>query len=225
MLRRVLKLSTSPQVLLRSVLALDDSPHSIALGVSIGIFVGLTPSVGIQTVLILAVVFLTRPFFYFNGTAAMASTYISNPLTMAPLYYFWYRLGAWFFPGYSKTVDLSPLTTAQGLSGWWNATCELAMQVGWPMLTGAMMTAPVGAAIAYPLTRMLVGWFRHSGESMPPGAAVSGIGQSTSDSGGSAETDDDAASAESSDQHKPNGEAAHDDGAPAASLRNVALAR
>jgi len=158
----------SPRVLLRSVLALDDCPHSIALGTSIGIFVGLTPSVGIQTILILAIVFLTRPFFYFNGTAAMASTYISNPLTMAPLYYFWYRLGAWFFPGYSADVNFTPLLQFEGLSGWWNATCGLAVQVGLPMLTGALLTAPIGAAIAYPLTHLLVRWFQNHDHSQPP---------------------------------------------------------
>ena len=159
----------SPRVLLRSILALDDSPHAIALGASIGIFVGLTPSVGIQTILILAVVFLTRPFFYFNGTAAMATTYISNPLTMGPLYYFWYRLGAWFFPGYSKNIDFSPLLQFEGLSGWWASTCELAVQVGLPMLTGALLTAPLGAAVAYPLTHFLVRWFRNSGSSTGQG--------------------------------------------------------
>ena len=172
----------SPRVLLRSILALDDSPHAIALGASIGIFVGLTPSVGMQTILILAVVFVTRPFFYFNGTAAMATTYISNPLTMAPLYYFWYRLGAWFFPGYSKNIDFSPLLQFEGLSGWWASTCELAVQVGLPMLTGALLTAPFGAAVAYPLTHFLVRWFRSSGSSP-------GQGGNANDSGSDADGD------------------------------------
>lgn len=162
MLRRVLKLSTSPKALLRSVLALDDSPHAIALGVGIGIFVGLTPSIGIQTVLILGVIFLSRPFFYFNGTAAMASTYISNPLTMAPMYYFWYRLGAWFIPGTDTNVNFDGLLNFDGLAGWWESTSALAVQVGLPMLVGALMTAPIGAAIAYPLTHYLVRLFRKS---------------------------------------------------------------
>ena len=69
------------------------------MGTAIGIFVGMTPLVGIQTLVVLAVVFVTRRFFYFNVTAAVLSTYVSNPLTMVPLYYFWYRLGTWFVPG------------------------------------------------------------------------------------------------------------------------------
>ena len=174
MLRRVLKLSTSPKTLLRSVLALDDSPHAIALGVAIGIFVGLTPSVGIQTILILGVIVVTRPFLYFNGTAAMASTYISNPLTMAPMYYFWYRLGAWFIPGTDTNVNFDALLKFDGLAGWWQSTVALAVQVGIPMLVGALLTAPIGAAIAYPLTHYLVRVFRNSSGGQPPGEPSDG---------------------------------------------------
>lgn len=167
MLRRVLKLTASPRTLLRSILALDDSPHAIALGVAIGIFVGLTPSVGIQTVLVLALIFICRPFFYFNGTAAMASTYVSNPLTMAPMYYFWYRLGAWFLPNTDADVNFDGLLQFEGIAGWWESTSALAVQVGFPMLIGALLTAPIGAAIAYPLTHHLVRWFRNSSGSPP----------------------------------------------------------
>ncbi|HIK93708.1 MAG TPA: DUF2062 domain-containing protein [Planctomycetes bacterium] len=163
MWRQVLKLSASPRVLLRSVLALDDSPHAIALGAAIGVFVGLTPSVGIQTIIILALVFLTRRFFYFNVTAAMLLTYISNPLTMVPLYYFWYRLGTWFVPGNATVDQFEAILNFEGLAGWWQATCSLAVQVGTPMLIGSLLTAPIGALIAYPLTRFLVRWFRRTG--------------------------------------------------------------
>ena len=162
MWRQVLKLSASPRVLLRSVLALDDSPHAIALGAAIGIFVGLTPSVGVQTIVIVALVFLTRRFFYFNVTAAMLSTYISNPLTMVPLYYFWYRLGTWFVPGNATVDQFEAILNFEGLAGWWQATCSLAVQVGVPMAIGSMLVAPVGALIAYPLTRCLVRWFRRT---------------------------------------------------------------
>ena len=162
MWRQVLKLSASPRVLLRSVLALDDSPHAIALGAAIGIFVGLTPSVGIQTIVIVALVFLSRRFFYFNVTAAILSTYISNPLTMVPLYYFWYRLGTWFVPGNATVDQFEAILNFEGLAGWWQATCSLAVQVGVPMVIGSLLVAPVGALIAYPMTRFLVRWFRRT---------------------------------------------------------------
>ncbi|MEZ6129298.1 MAG: DUF2062 domain-containing protein [Planctomycetaceae bacterium] len=160
MLRKVLKLSASPRVLLRSVLALDDAPHPIALGVAIGVFVGLTPTVGIQTVLILALVVLCRPFFYFNGSAAMAATYVSNPFTMVPLYYFWYRLGSWFVPGRISFEDFTAALQFDGLAGWWTTVCNLGVQVGVPTLIGGLLTAPFGVAIAYPAAYFLVKWAR-----------------------------------------------------------------
>lgn len=160
MWRKVIQLSSSPRVLLRSVLALDDPPHAIALGIAIGIFVGLTPTVGIQTGLILGIVFLTRRFFYFNASAAMAATYVSNPFTMLPMYYFWYQLGTWFVPGNMTFDELSSALQFDGLSGWWASMCAVGVEVGGPMFIGALLTAPIGVLFAYPISYYLVKWAR-----------------------------------------------------------------
>lgn len=151
--------------MLRKVLALNDSPHAIALGVAVGIFVGLTPTVGVQTILILGVVFATRRLVYFNATAAMASTYVSNPVTMLPMYYGWYRIGAWFSSGSLTAAEFEKLLQFEGLAGWWSAMCALGSQVAVPMCLGALLTAPIGVAIAYPVTYFLVKWIR---EHKPP---------------------------------------------------------
>ncbi len=171
MWRKVLKLSANPRVLLRSVLALDDAPHAIAMGVAIGIFVGLTPTVGIQTGLILGIVFLTRRFFYFNASAAMAATYISNPFTMLPMYYFWYQLGTWFVPGSMSFDELSAALQFDGLSGWWSSMCAVGIEVGGPMFIGSILTAPIGVLIAYPVSYLVVKWARRpslNGDTVAP---------------------------------------------------------
>ncbi|MEP3479347.1 MAG: DUF2062 domain-containing protein [Fuerstiella sp.] len=155
-------MTTGPRALLRKVLALNDSPHAIALGVGVGIFVGLTPTVGVQTILILGVVFATRKFVYFNATAAMASTYVSNPITMLPMYYGWYRIGAWFCSGSLTATEFEQLMQFEGLAGWWSAMCALGAQVAFPMCLGALLTAPIGVAVAYPLTYFLVKWVREN---------------------------------------------------------------
>ena len=180
MLRKVLKLSASPRQLLRGVLALNDSPHAIALGVAVGVFVGLTPTVGVQTILILALVFVCRRVAYFNGAAAMAATYISNPFTMLPMYYFWYRLGMSFFPGSAEAINLEQLLEFDGIVGWWNGMCALGLQVGIPMFAGALATAPFGSLAAYPLTYALVRWARNS-NSRPPSDADGASGETAAD--------------------------------------------
>ena len=171
MLRKVLQRSAHPRQLLRSILALDDSPHAVALGVAVGIFVGLTPTVGVQTVLILALVFVCRKVCYFNGAAAMASTYVSNPFTMLPLYYFWYQLGIWFFPGSSATIDLGPLTEFNGITGWWNSMCDLGLNVGVPMFVGALITAPFGSVAAYFATYSALRRVQRKDDDTPPGSS------------------------------------------------------
>lgn len=165
---RVLKLSANPRRILRNILALDDSPHAIALGVAIGLFFGLTPTVGIQTLFILATVALTRRLFYFNAAAAMAATYVSNPITMVPLYYFWYRLGAVFIGGNATSEQLEMLVSFNGFAEWWQAMRTVGMEIGAPMFLGAFITAPIGAAIAYPTCYAVLKWVRRSSDEDPP---------------------------------------------------------
>ncbi|APZ92634.1 DUF2062 domain-containing protein [Fuerstiella marisgermanici] len=168
MLRKVLKISAHPRLLLRSVLALDDSPHAIALGVAVGIFFGLTPTVGVQTILILAIVFLSRRICYFNGAAAMAATYISNPFTMAPMYYFWYRLGSRFVPGNASMEQVRSLLQVDGIGQWFDKVCAIGADVGLPMCVGALLTAPFGALLAYPACYWLLKWSGHNPKQKPP---------------------------------------------------------
>lgn len=167
---KLLRLSTSPRKVLRKVLALNDSPHAIALGVAIGIFFGMTPTVGLQTIFVLVTLFLTRRLFYFNGAAAMAATYVSNPITMLPLYYFWYRLGAWFTGGTATIAQLESLVTANGFSAWLEAVRNVGAEIVGPMFLGALITAPIGAAIAYPACYVLLKWTRQTPQGPATGA-------------------------------------------------------
>jgi len=71
--------------------ALHIDETTLARGMAVGLFVGMTPTVGIQTVLMLVAAFAFRA----NFLAAFLISNVSNPLTMAPLYYGWNRLGHW----------------------------------------------------------------------------------------------------------------------------------
>lgn len=205
---QIVQMTTGPRAVLRTVLALNDSPHAIALGVAIGIFVGLTPTVGVQTILILGLVFVTRRFMYFNATAAMASTYVSNPITMLPMYYGWYRIGAWFCSGSLSAAEFEKLMQFDGLSGWWAAMCALGSQVAMPMCLGALLTAPIGVAIAYPVTYFLVKWLRgqkppgRSGNTLPAKVATcEAVGSQTeSTASGDVRVDSGESSGSSSDR-------------------------
>ena len=162
MASRLSKLLAGPREVLRNIIGLEDSPHAIALGVAIGIFYGMTPTVGIQTIFILATVVLTRRFFYFNAPAAIAATYVSNPFTMVPLYYAWYCLGAAFTGGDATFTELKALWAFDDFQGWWVAVQTAGYEIGIPMLVGALITALVSAAIAYPSFYFLLTWLHNN---------------------------------------------------------------
>ncbi len=147
---------TSPRRLIRSLLALDDTPHAIALGTAIGMFVGMTPTVGLQMVLVIGIAVATRPLFHFNRVAGLITVYISNPLTIVPLYAAFYYVG-------TMLVD-APMTPAQFQlqfeaaldRSWIDPLRFIFTEVAWPMLAGSLLIATVTAVPTYPIVRRLV---------------------------------------------------------------------
>ncbi len=69
-----------------------DPPAKIALGAALGIFIGLMPIMGIQ----MAVVAVVALPFRANLKAALAGVWITNPVTVLPIYYMDYRFGLLF---------------------------------------------------------------------------------------------------------------------------------
>jgi uncharacterized protein (DUF2062 family) len=150
-LRDQLRLWCSPRLLLRQILMLDDTAHSIALGTAVGMFIGLTPTVGIQMAMVLVFALLVSPLFRFNKVAAILTVYISNPLTMIPLYWFYYRVGGLFIEG---NVDRAAFNRVHD----WNTVLDLILEVGWPLIVGSLIVATVGTVVTYPL----ILWLLHS---------------------------------------------------------------
>lgn len=78
--------------------------RGVARGVAIGLFVALTPTVGVQTLLMLGACLLVRA----NFPVAFGISWISNPVTLAPLYYGYHRLGDRLFSPVIETgLDLA----------------------------------------------------------------------------------------------------------------------
>ena len=87
-------------------LRLQGDPHSLALGVAIGLFVGITPTIPLHTALIIILAWPLRGNFL---AALIAATAISNPLTWLPQYYFSWRLGNWLLPGHLSWARIQEL--------------------------------------------------------------------------------------------------------------------
>ena len=99
----------------------EGSPYQRALGFSLGIFSGCFPFFGFQT---LIGVFLAR-IFKGNTILAAVGTWISNPFTYIPLYYFNYRVGSFLLNRDTILVDFSHITTNELWSQGWYLSSRL----------------------------------------------------------------------------------------------------
>ena len=101
----------------------EGSPSQRSLGFGVGIFSGCFPFFGLQT---LIGVFLAK---IFNGNSILAAvgTWISNPFTYVPLYYFNYRIGSLLLNKDEVIVDFSHITTNELWSQGWYLSSRLMM--------------------------------------------------------------------------------------------------
>lgn len=158
---------TQPRRIASELLALDDSPHAIAAGAAVGIWLGLTPTVGIQMVLVALLAMVCRGWLYFNRTAALLMVYITNPLTVVPIYWFNYRIGASLIGGSSSRDELADALSYDSFSEWWDSVSTLAMQIGPPLLVGSLVVATLGAVLMYPITWIVVKKLRDADALLP----------------------------------------------------------
>ena len=146
----------TPRRLLRKILMLDDTAHSIALGTAIGMFIGMTPTVGIQMILVLCLAVVTRPLFHFNKVAALLTVYISNPFTVLPIYWFNYSIGTYFVEATVTYDDFARTLEYEGFAQWWDTVVGLFVRVGAPLFLGSLVVATVTSLPTYPLILWLV---------------------------------------------------------------------
>ena len=69
--------------------SLQGDPHYVAMGMAIGVFVAVTPTIPFHTAIAVAMAFALRA----SKPAAVIGVWFSNPLTIPPLYYGSYKLG------------------------------------------------------------------------------------------------------------------------------------
>ena len=131
------------------LVTIEDTPHSIALGVAIGIFFGFTPLWSLKTLLSIAVAWL----FKSNKIAAAISVQLHDLiLPFMPAIYLWeYKFGYWTMHGHLPQRLHFPALGFRGYAHW--ATL---FSVGRPLLIGSLIIGLPSAAIVYFVCRGLV---------------------------------------------------------------------
>ena len=158
-------------VLLR-VLHADDPPHALALGLAIGVFVAMTPTIGAQMVIAAAIAASMRA----NKLLSVVAVWISNPVTIVQIYYVNWRAGKYF-------VDTSAVTGASdvqqhidaiiirigGLSNlffhlldkrFWSDVLRLVWALGVELWIGSFIIGAACALPSYLISRWAITFYR-----------------------------------------------------------------
>jgi uncharacterized protein len=116
------------------------TPHSTALGMGVGVFVGFLPIIPFQTAVALTVSFALRC----GKVSAVLGTLVTNPLNIPIMYYLFYKLGSFFFPVGHHSFDPRHIELASLFHKGWEVVLS--------MFIGGLLFAIPGSVGAYFLT-------------------------------------------------------------------------
>ncbi len=85
---------------LSAILSIKDSPRKIAVSFAVGVFIGMSPILGLHTVLGIIVSWIFR----LNKFVTIVGVYITNPWTIIPIYTF----ATWFGAKLIGSEDILP---------------------------------------------------------------------------------------------------------------------
>lgn len=147
----------------KKLMHLNADPHDIAFGLALGIFVGFLPIMGIQ----MAVAGLVcLPFRHANKPAAVAGVWITNPLTVIPIYAFIYWVGTFFYPAESVVTPstiMSKMTAVLKLDGFVAQTkgfFALGADIFLPMCIGGAIVGIIAMFPTYFITKKSIMVYR-----------------------------------------------------------------
>ena len=127
---------------------LHDPPRTVALGLAIGVFVGILPIVPFHTVTALALAFIFRG----SKVAAALGTWVSNPLDLLPHYLLLYYVGRKVLPLEAPPLNPERLGLTEVLSDGWDLLAVL--------LTGGLILAVPASLLTYLLTYQAIKKYR-----------------------------------------------------------------
>ena len=152
------------EFVLHRLLHADDSPHKLALGVAVGVFVAFTPTVGLQMVIAGFLSWLLGA----NKAVSLPMVWISNPATLIPLYWYCYRIGC-------AILALDPIghewweQLAMPPVGWWAKAhfyWSRFLEIAGPVWLGGCVVGFVCAYASYSIVYRMICYYRKHRESI-----------------------------------------------------------
>jgi len=122
---------------------LQGDPHYVAMGMAIGVFVGITPTMPFHTVIAVLLAFILRG----SKASAALGVWFCNPIT-APLFYLGsYKTGMFIF-GNSAPFDIKYESVLELL--------KLGMDVTMAMIVGGIILGILPGIASYFITRKII---------------------------------------------------------------------
>ncbi|MDJ0703101.1 MAG: DUF2062 domain-containing protein [Leptolyngbyaceae cyanobacterium MO_188.B28] len=125
------------------------SSKEIARGLAAGVFAGLFPLFGFQTIMGIALAALLKG----NKIIAAAGTWISNPLTYVPIYAFNYQVGRWLLGLSQVNYTFSKLQSVKTMM-------EMGAEITATLLVGCFVMGLICSICSYFLGLKLVNYAR-----------------------------------------------------------------
>jgi len=122
---------------------LEGDPHYVAMGLAIGVFIGITPTIPFHTVLAVALAFLLRG----SKVAAALGVWFSNPIT-APIFYWGSYKAGMYILGNPAPFDIKYESILELL--------DLGMDVTIAMLAGGIILGILPGIASYFITRKII---------------------------------------------------------------------
>ncbi len=116
---------------------LRSTPNAMARGLAIGVFVGMFPMFGLQTLVAVGFATVARG----NKWLAAIGTWISNPITDIPIVLLNLQVGRWLLQSHSAG-NISLLSS-------WQDFAALGSELITVLLTGCLVTGSISAIIVY----------------------------------------------------------------------------
>jgi uncharacterized protein (DUF2062 family) len=147
----------------KSILIIKDSPHRIALAFALGVFVGISPFLGLHYI----GAFFLAWLFRLNKLVAIVGVSVNNPWTIVPLSTFSVWIGAKMM-GIKEVlpeIDWAGITFTK-IAGQFTdiASLTIMMKKLWPVISsffvGSMLACTVSAIASYFIVQILLAKYK-----------------------------------------------------------------
>ncbi|UCE53805.1 MAG: DUF2062 domain-containing protein [Desulfobacterales bacterium] len=139
---------------IKRIMQLHGDPHYVAMGMAIGFFVAVTPTIPFHTFIAVGLAFILKA----SKAAAAIGVWFANPLTIPIFYLASYKTGVMLL-GWSIAVDVSSEPVSDPM--------KLGLDVIFATIVGGIIIGIVPGIAAYVITRKIISKLRVRQKSFP----------------------------------------------------------